>query len=231
MRRTFAIFAAAVLVTAVSAVVAAAAIPNGNFEGGTFANWVHKSVGGGAWHIYSQDDWDDPDSAPPAYRDVLSEIPPPQGDFSPTLTQGAPSGNVLLRDLEIPNRAKALKLKLYWETRAERWNYKGTWKPGEEDTGNSYFAVQVLKRSAEAFSSDRGDILETIFAPDEGSLPGPMARRAPSSTGPSSGGWVSLSQPLAAYRGKAVTLRLAEVDDLGPIAAGIDDVKIKLRRP
>jgi hypothetical protein len=54
-----------------------------------------------------------------------------------------------------------------------------------------------------------------------------MTLRAESKTPPSSHRkWVSLRAGLKRYRGERVTLRLAEVDDIGEIAVGIDDVKI-----
>jgi hypothetical protein len=232
MRRKVTTLAATGAALAAAAALAAGAVENGNFESGSFAGWEKDGVGGGSWHIYSQTDWDDPDNAPPGYVDVLGEIPAPRGRYSPTLTQGGPSGNVLLHELRIPARAETLKLKLYWATRADRWNFKDTWKPpGEEGENNSYFAVELIDPDANPFSARPKDVLKTIFAPDEGSLPGggPM-RATPSDTAPTSKRkWVRLHASLERYRGERVTLRLAEIDDIGPIAAGIDDVKIKRR--
>jgi len=208
----------------------AAKIKNGNFEQGTFKGWKKQALdadnqpSGNRWEIYDQ-----------SSREIEGiTLPRPRGNYSPVIHMGGEGHNVLYRTLKVPAKAKTLSLRAFWHNDAETWAFDGTFDPLVE--GTQYFSIDLIKKSADPETTAARKVLRNIYAPEAGPV-GPIITRpaagryAVDRGGPVSGdyvsGWRKFTARVKRWRGKRVTLRLAEADTQSYNFVGIDDVKFK----
>ncbi len=191
-------------------------LKNGDFEKGNFSKWQKISNGGGQWHLYTPEDKASPIES--AFGFAVASSPAPRGEYSPTLSQDAPSSNALHRKVRVPMRAKSLSGYFYWGSKSEDWTWTGNFE--FNGPANEYFVLDLIKGGADPFTTKSGKVLEEIFRPST----------EPGVTPADSEGWQKFKVGLGPYRGKSVQIRLAEVDNQGPLAVGIDDLKLKKKR-
>lgn len=214
----------ATLVVGVSAAFAAS-IPNGDFEKGNLSNWKAKNDGDGDWFVYRAGTRKLPNPQGGA------TLPKPFGKFAGALKQTGPGTNYLTHTIAVPADATTLSIKLFWindggpppaapasSSRAQSaasgyWVFPGDWNA----TGPriQYFRLDLVKPSANGFTTRKSDILGTIFKPKIGTT---KAR---------SGGWVNASIDVSRFGGERVKLRLVEGDNSGYLNVGLDEVEFR----
>jgi hypothetical protein len=225
MKRSLTALATVVAVLGLSAVAYAAAptISNGDFEKGNFSGWNEQSTGDGEWFIYSAKKRKIPGPGGPT-------LPKPFGKYAAALKQTGPSTNYLTHTFTVPSGVNTLSLKLFWINRgspprppglvsaqasaeAGYWRFPGGWSISGDRI--QYFTLDLVKSSANGFSTRKSNVLATIFKPKIGSTP---AR---------SGGWVTETIDVSRFSGEKVKLRLVEGDNSGYMNVGLDQVEFR----
>lgn len=219
-------FVSALSLVAFAAAASFAAKPNpsnGGFEAG-FKGWQHKSPEhSGDWIIYKKGD------SPGTLRSrgmgpgLADYYDPPRGKRAAVTEQSGPGVRFLHRRLKLKAHSK-IKLKLF----AFYQNYAGSFAtPHTFDSGvgmvpprgggggsaNQQFRIDVMRPAAPLDSLKGRDVLVRVFRTDVGD----KNRRKP----------FRLKVDLSKYAGDRVRLRMAEVDNLGNFAAGVDAIKLK----
>jgi hypothetical protein len=196
-----AIGAATLCLVALGATLAWGAPRNGGFESGDFSRWQRNHLGGGIWQVYS---------GPGAQG--LS--PPPRGDFAAQTVQGGPGSNVLYRDLRLKRDVRyRLTMLVYYVNTAGGFatpkSLRHTVMP------NQQYRIDLMKPNSPLRSLKPKHVLTNIFRTRVGDpltmTPNPV------------------SENLSRFAGRTVRLRLVEVDNQAPFAAGIDAVTLKRR--
>lgn len=191
-------------------------LPNGDFERGNLSRWKAVERGDGFWIVYDAED--KANAKPPMDAETfgISNSPQPRGAFSLTAGQQGPGALSISRHLRIPPDATRLVVWLHWENTAGVWMSTGDFV--HAGPSNQHFRIELLKPRTPPFSTNGGRVLETIFETD-------------GSTPMGSKGWQKLTANLRPLQGRGARIRLAEVDNEGNLAVGIDDLKIKTRTP
>ncbi|HEX6752490.1 MAG TPA: hypothetical protein VF093_02730 [Solirubrobacterales bacterium] len=197
---------------------AAATVVNGDFETGTLAGWtkveIPASGGSGGWFAYSGL------NAPVSTKGTGTEKkprvipPPPQGNFAAIADQSSfPGTRILYQDIALePGMTHVLSLTTYYNSAAPI-------AVPTPDTlsskafGNQQHRIDVMKPSAPIDSVNPADILSTVFRTYDGDLSfsAPLTRTV----------------DLTPFGGQVVRLRVAEVDSLDYLNAGVDAVSIQ----
>jgi hypothetical protein len=186
-----------------------AATANWNFETGDFTDWRTRARGSGAWHVYA-DGTKPPD---PADSDpiVPFKVPqPPQGRFAAVTDMTAPGTRILYRDVKLDGRVK-LRFTLFYVNHGELASPRSLDFNGSE--ANQQFRVDLLDPAAPVDSLAARRVLATIFR----TVPGD-----PDTLGPR-----TIAFDLSRWEGRKVRLRFAQVDNGGPLRAGVDDVRLE----
>ena len=212
-----------VLTTAIAAIGAAvtlaAGVRNGGFEHG-FSGWDKSERGGGHWASL---DATQVEAADPALQG------PKAGEREALVTQGGPGSNLLLQDLKLkPGQRHRLSLWIQYRNQGgefaspNTFDFSGTPTMRGNGTGgaptgdNQHLRVEVIKSSAPIRTVKRKQILATVLRTMPGDKPNTR--------------WHRYGVNLTGYAGKTVTLRIAEVDNLGPLHVGVDAVKLTSKR-
>lgn len=206
------------MLAAGTAIAGGGKVKNGNFEKGTFKNWERANNGSeGNVYLYDRALYRNPASAPQSLRFVLEEgdVPRPRGDYSAMIAQGGPGNRAIWRVIKLPKRAKSLSLRTFWRNFTEAWTWTGNFD--YEGPENEFFTIDLLKARANPLAGDGPKLLKKLFRPKAGT---PL----------DSGGWQKVNAKVRKLAGKKVLLRVAEVDNEGVLAVGLDDVKIKKKR-
>ncbi len=195
-----------------AAVNAAAAQPTGanwNFERGDFSGWKSTQQGSGAWHVYADG------TKPPNPADSDPQFPfgvpqPPEGRFAAVTDMSAPGTRILYRDVK-PGRDASLSMTVFYVNVGPLASPPTlrfqTQKP------NQQFRVDLVDPAAPVGSMARNHILATIFR----TAPGDPDKLAP----------MRVAIDLSRWENKKVRIRAAQVDNRGPLRAGVDDVSIQ----
>lgn len=183
---------------------------NWNFERGDFTSWHTRSRGSGAWHVYA-DATTPPD---PADSDpiVPFKVPqPPEGKFAAVTDMSAPGARILYRDVKLDGRVK-LRFTLFYENHASELSSPASL---EFDTcePNQQFRVELVDPAAPVASLAAKHILARIFQ----TAPGDRNKLSPRTIG----------FDLSRWAGQTVRIRFAQVDNRGPLRAGVDDVRLE----
>jgi hypothetical protein len=199
------------------AVAAAAPLPshahasagNWNFEAGTLQAWHTRSHGSGAWYVYSHG------TVPPNPAETDPEVPfavpaPPQGRFAAVTDMTAPGARIIYRDVRLDGRSN-LKFSLFYTSAGPLASPDSLAFDGCEP--NQQFRVDIMKANAPVSSTAAKDILATVFRTATGD-PQTIAPR-------------TVQFDLSQYAGERVRLRFAQVDNGGPMRAGIDDIRLE----
>jgi D-alanyl-D-alanine carboxypeptidase len=180
-----------------------------DFEAGGISAWQAVGSGAGGWFVYA-DGHKPPD---PAHSDpnVPFDVPdPPQGRFAAVTDSNGPGTRILYRDLRLDGRF-TLRLTVF---------YAGTAPFSSPATlahdipqANQQFRIDLVARSAPIDSVAKGDVLANVF----GTSPGDPVRRQPT----------EVRVDVSAWAGQPVRLRLAGINNRGPLRVGVDNIRFQ----
>jgi hypothetical protein len=196
--------------TPTPAVAVALAAGSLDFERCARNGWMALSEGSGTWYVYSDGTVPpDPSDSDPRYP--FRAPPPPQGRFAAVTDMSAPGSRILYRDAT-PGRRTELRFTLFYDNHAVGAFHAPNSLDHEGDAPNQQVRVDLLDPSAPADSVAAQDVLATIVR----TRPGDPAKVAPR----------RVSFDLSRWAGRKVRIRFAQVDNLGPLRAGVDDVRL-----
>ncbi len=182
---------------------------NDDFESGTLAAWRTDNDGSGSWFVYRNGKTPpDPATTDPRFPFEMPE--PPQGGFAAVTDMKGPGSRILFRDVELDGRYR-LAATVFYASAGELASAASL--DHESPTPVRQFRIDVLIPSAPIDSLDKEHILASVFATKAGD----PQRRAPT----------PIAFDLSPWKGKTVRLRLASVDNRGPLRAGIDQVRFE----
>lgn len=182
---------------------------NWNFERGNLTGWHTRSRGSGAWYAYS--DGTKPPNPAETDPHVAFNVPqPPEGRYAAVTDMTAPGARILYRDVKLDGRVK-LTFTLFYDNAGEFSSPASLDFDGCE--ANQQFRVELMDPAAQADSTAAKHVLATIF----NTAPGDPSKLAPR----------TVTFDLSKWAGERVRIRFAQVDNRGPLRAGIDDVRLE----
>jgi hypothetical protein len=180
-----------------------------DFESGTLAGWKVDRNGAGGWFVYTNG------KTPPSPSDSDPNIPfavpdPPQGKFAAVTDMNGPGRRILYRDIKLDGRY-TLRLTVFYVNAGplsspDTLDYESA---GE----NQQFRIDIVAPSAPVDSVAAAHVLANVFR----TSPNDPDRREPS----------NVSVDLSKWEGQTVRLRLAGVDNRGPLRGGVDDIRLE----
>jgi hypothetical protein len=179
-----------------------------DFESGSLASWKTAGSGAGAWFVYTNGKT--PPNASESDPNFPFSVPnPPQGKFAAVTDMNGPGRRILYRDVNLDGRY-TLRLTLFYVNAAgfvspETLDY--------ESTENQQFRIDLLTPSAPLESLTAANVLTNVFR----TSPGDPETREPS----------AITADLSKWAGQTVRLRLASVDNRGPLRVGVDDIRLE----
>jgi hypothetical protein len=181
---------------------------NWNFERGNLTGWRTRSRGSGAWYVYA--DGTKPPNPAETDPNIAFNVPqPPEGRFAAVTDMTAPGARILYRDVKLDGRVK-LQFTLFYANAGEFSSPASLDFDGCQ--ANQQFRVELMDPAAPADSTAAKHVLATIFK----TAPGDPRRAAPR----------TVTFDLSRWAGKRVRIRFAQVDNRGPLRAGVDDVRL-----
>jgi hypothetical protein len=192
-------------------------LENGGFETGDLTGWAVESFGAGDWFVYEEGTTPpDPSMSDP---DPAFNVPdPPEGQYAAVTDMDYKGVHFLYRDIEVTG-PWVLHATVLYENHGARIldppNF-GTFI-GEVWSGGSYsnqqFRIDLIDPGAEIHSLEADDVLATVFRTRAGDPPalGPTA----------------VTMDLSPWEGQTIRLRATQIDNAGPMRAGIDDVRLE----
>jgi hypothetical protein len=189
-----------------------ASAENWNFEAGDLSGWRTVAAGGGAWNVYRDG------ATPPDPTDSDPNVPfavpdPPEGKFAAVTDMSEAGRRILYRDIKLTG-AQRLRLTLFYD------NYVGaefsaprTLELFDGRRPNQQFRIDVMDPSAPIDAMSGRAVLATVFRTAAGD---------PAQIGPT-----TKTFDLSRWAGRTIRLRFAQVDNRGPLRAGIDDVRLE----
>jgi hypothetical protein len=182
---------------------------NWNFERGNLDGWHARSRGSGAWYVYT--DGTKPPNPAETDPHVAFDMPaPPEGRHAAVTDMTAPGSRILYRDIKL-DRAVKLTLTVFYANAGAFASPRSLDFNGCE--ANQQFRVDIIDPSAPANTMAARHVLTTLFA----TAPGDPATLAPRTA----------SADLSEWTSQRVRLRVAQVDNRGPLRAAIDDVRLE----
>lgn len=217
--RLLAVTGLVVLLAATTALAGGGKVKNGDFEKGNFKGWERSQAGNsGNVYLYDKKLLNDPASAPGALQFALeNQAPKPRGKYSAIIAQDGPGNRALWQVLKLPKQAKSLSLRTFWDNGAGPWTWTGDFEYAGMALPNQFFTIDLLKAKADPLSGDGPKLLKKVFRPK-------------GDTALDSDGWEKVNIKVRKLAGRKVLLRLAEVDNQGNLAVGLDDVKVKKKK-
>lgn len=183
---------------------------NWNFERGDLSGWHTRSRGSGAWYAYS--DGSKPPNPKETDPDVAFNVPqPPQGRYAAVTDMTAPGARILYRDVKLDRPAR-LRFTLFYDNAAGEFSAPNSLE-FDSCEANQQLRVELTDATAPANATAPKHVLATIFK----TAPGDPRKLAAK----------TISFDLSAWAGKRVRIRVAQVDNRGPLRAGIDDVRLE----
>jgi hypothetical protein len=192
---------------------------NGDFETGDLTEWTTKSYarGYGGWFVY-EDGTTPPTDTPRLYDHNTFEVSdPPQGQYA-AVTDGTSEGlYILYQDFTVTGPSELHATVFYLNRFAPGYGYGETRIIAPNDLSteppNQQFRVDLIDPGAPIVSVADEDVLATVFRTIEGD---------PITLEPT-----EVTFDLSPWDGQTIRLRFAEVDNRGPLFAGVDDVRIE----
>ena len=179
-----------------------------DFESGVLNDWQTVGAGSGGWFVYSNGQKSpDPTRSDPS---VPFDLPdPPQGKFAAVTETNGPGTRILYRDVKLDGRFR-LHLSVFY---AGLGGFSSPQTLAHDEPANRQFRIDVVAPSAPIDSVAPHDVLVNIFKTSAGD----PDRREPK----------SVSADLSRWAGETVRVRLAGTDNLGPLRAGVDDIRLE----
>jgi hypothetical protein len=179
-----------------------------DFESGTLSSWKIERSGAGGWFVYTNGKTapNPPESDP----NVPFAVPdPPEGKFAAVTDMNGPGRRILYRDVTLDGRYTLHATVFYVNagplTSPDTLDYEGT--------GNQQYRIDIVAPSAPVDSLAPAHVLANVFR----TSPGDADRREP----------FSVTLDLSKFAGQTVRLRLAGVDNGGPLRAGVDNIRLE----
>lgn len=191
---------------------------NGNFESGDLTGWSTLSLGIGEWLVYS--DGSTPPDPSITDRFVAFAVPdPPEGEFAAVTDCFSEGVRFLYRDIEVVG-SPTLHAVVFYENHGVGIHDQPDFGSSEGDnwstaTGvkNQQYRIDVIDPTAPIHSLEADHVLATVFRTESGD---------PTALEPT-----SVSIDLSPWEGQTIRLRVAQIDNQGPLRAGIDDVRLE----
>jgi hypothetical protein len=186
-----------------------AAILIDDFESGTLANWSINRNGAGGWFVYANGHTPpEPSRSDP---NVPFSVPdPPQGKFAAVTDMNGPGTRILYREVRLNGRYM-LHVTVFYVNAGE-FGSPETLAYDINET-NQQFRIDLVGTSAPVDSLAQGDVLANVFH----TSPGDPDRREPA----------DVTFDLSRWQGQTVRLRLASVDNRGPLRVGVDSIRLE----
>ena len=185
------------------------AIAIDDFESGTLAGWKIERSGAGGWYAYTNG------KTPPNPSESDPNIPfavpdAPQGKFAAVTDMNGPGRRILYRDIKLDGRY-TLRLTVFY-VNAGPLSSPNTLEY-ESDDENQQYRIDIVAPSAPVDALAAPQVLANVFRTSVGDAD----RREPS----------AVTADLSKWEGQTVRLRLASVDNRGPLRAGVDDIRLE----
>jgi D-alanyl-D-alanine carboxypeptidase len=186
-----------------------------DFESGSLKAWSVESRGSGGWFVYH--DGRTPPDASQSDPNALFNMPnPPQGKYAAVTDMQGPGSRIMYRDLKLEGRY-LLQLSVFYVNGVDGLSgYSATFATPKtlsvDGAPNQQFRIDLLASTAPIDSVADADITATIFQ----TAAGDRTRMRPT----------PVSFDLSRWAGQTVRLRVAAVDNQGPMRAGIDDIRL-----
>jgi hypothetical protein len=180
-----------------------------DFESGTLAGWKIERSGAGGWFAYTNGKTPpNPAESDPNFPFAVPDAP--QGKFAAVTDMNGPGRRILYRDVKLDGRY-TLRLTVFYVNAGplsspDTLDFEG----GSE---NQQYRIDIVAPSAPVDSLAAAHVLANVFR----TSPGDADRRAPS----------AVTVDLSKWEGQTVRLRLASVDNRGPLRAGVDDIRLE----
>lgn len=192
-------------------------LPNGDFETGDLTAWSTESWGEGKWLVY-EDGSTPPD---PSITDTAEpfDVPdPPQGEYAAVTDMNYSGVRFLYRDIEVTG-SWTLHAIVFYENSAmeisdqpDLGSFDGDiWFSGS-GINHQQFRVDVVDPQAPIQSLEADDVLAVVFQTQSGDPPSMEPTQ--------------VSIDLSPWEGQTIRLRAAQIDNQGPLRAGIDNVQL-----
>ena len=182
---------------------------NWNFERGDLSGWHTRSRGSGAWYAYA-DGSKPPDPAETDPNVAFSMPQPPQGRYGAVTDMTAPGVRLLYRDVTL-DAPTTLKFTVFYDNAGEFSSPASL--DFDDCQANQQFRVELLDASAPPNTTAAKHILATIFQ----TSPGDPIKLTPK----------TVTFDLSQWANQRVRIRFAQVDNRGPLRAGVDDVRLE----
>ena len=164
----------------------------------------------GVWFVY--DNGRSPPDPSQSDPNVPFNVPePPQGQFAAVTDMHGPGTRILYRDLEL-DAAYILRLTVFYVNGAGSFSSPDTLSH-QVGGANQQYRIDLIDPSAPINSLAEGDVLANIFR----TSPGDPDRIEPT----------TITFDLSPWEGQPVVIRLANVDNRGPLRAGVDDIRLE----
>ncbi len=182
---------------------------NWDFERGNLTGWHTRSRGSGAWYAYADGTTaPNPDETDP---DVAFNVPaPPQGRYAAVTDMTAPGARILYRDVKLHGRVR-LTFTVYYDNAGQFASPPTLAFDGCQ--ANQQLRVELIDADAPPDTTAAKHVLATIFQ----TAPGDLAKLAPK----------TVTADLSQWTGRRVRIRFAQVDNRGPLRAGVDDIQLQ----
>jgi hypothetical protein len=193
---------------------AAAGAENWSFEAGDFGGWRTVAGGSGAWHVY-RDGASPPDPTDSDLKFPFAVPDPPVGDFAAVTDMSAPGRRILYRDVDLTG-SRRLRLTVFYDNHVVGEFATPRTLEFEGSGPNQQFRIDVIDPSAPVDAMGGRAVLATVFRTAAGD---------PARIGPT-----LKTFDLSRWAGSTIRLRFAQVDNRGPLRAGVDDVRLEPAR-
>jgi hypothetical protein len=180
-----------------------------DFESGTLASWKIESSGAGRWFVYTNGKTPpNPSESDPNIPFAVPDVP--QGKFAAVTDMNGPGRRILYRDVKLDGRY-TLRLTVFY-VNAGPLSSPNT-LDYESAGENQQYRIDIVAPAAPVDSLAAPHVLANVFR----TSPGDPDRREPS----------AVTVDLSKWEGQTVRLRLASVDNRGPLRAGADDIRLE----
>jgi hypothetical protein len=191
---------------------------NGDFETGDFQGWTTESFSSGEWYVYEDG------TVPPNPLIIDSHVPfdmpdPPQGRYAAATDTNGMGIRFLYRDIEVGGSWNLTatvfyKNQAYDEDFADPGDIGITFGDVWAATGiNQQYRIDLVDPAAAIDSLASDDVLAIVFRTQPGD---------PLTLDPT-----PVTIDLSPWEGQTIRLRVAQMDNNGPLRAGIDDVRLE----
>ncbi len=193
-------------------------LANGDFETGDLEGWTMEAFSSGEWFVY--EDGTIPPNPVWIDKGEPFDMPdPPQGRYAAVTDMNEMGLRVLYRDIEVEGSWN-LTATVFYNNHAYDEDFADPGDIGRTlgdvwaATGmNQQYRIDLVDPAASIESVASDDVLATVFQ----TQPGDPLTLSPT----------PVTIDLSPWEGQTIRLRVAQMDNNGPLRAGIDDVRLE----